>query len=322
MSLNYFYPFLGYGLVLLGASGNPALLIISLVTLLIWWTHQERRKIDLQAEVRFQGGRVWVGEHRLSPFPPFWGTEVRNLVYAAGFEKDPLEGIDPDQFFEEQMGVTRDGRPVPQPISHSRPHAIVIGPSGSGKTELAKIIADQFGGELWVADFSGGGGFAAFPRVRAHLTPTELRALPELRARLLERSENKASRDLLLIVDGLADAMCVPELERLVHLVVTTGRSSNSMLLATSQTLSSVPRHIWTNCFNRISVRADAIDRAQLGFSGTNPRSFPNLLPAELLQGSTQIAFGFPIGLTHEKTASEQSETVNPFLARALPRPL
>jgi hypothetical protein len=320
MSLNYFYPFLGYGLIHLGASGNPALLLISLVTLLIWWTNQERRKIDLQAEVRFHGGRVWVGQHRLGLFPPLWGTELRNLVYAAAFEPDPLEGIDPDRYFEEQMGVTRDGHPVPQPISQIHPHAIVIGPTGSGKTELAKLIADQHGGELWVVDFSGGAGFITFPRVRSLITPMDLRALPELRDRLLDRSETKVNRKLLLVVEGLADAMSVPELERLIHRVVTTGRSSNSMLLATNQTLSSVPRHIWVNCFNRISVGADSVDRVQLGFSGTSPRSFSNLLPAQLLQGSTQTTFGFPIGLTHEKTVSETSETVNPFLIRALPR--
>ena len=46
MSLNYFYPFLGYGLILLGANGDPLLLAISLITMLVWWVNQERKRID------------------------------------------------------------------------------------------------------------------------------------------------------------------------------------------------------------------------------------------------------------------------------------
>ena len=321
MSLNYFYPFLGYGLILLGANGDPLLLAICLITMLAWWVHQERKRIDPEGEVRFRGGRVWIGNHRLGLFPVFWGTEIRNVVYAAAFEPDPLDGLDPDEYFLEHMGITRLGEPVQQPISQNQPHALVLGPSGAGKTELIKLIAAQYGGELWVVDFSGGQGFAGFPDVRARITPDDLRSIPKLQERLLERSTSQANRRFLLVVDGIAEALCVPELERLLNSVVARGRSSNTMLLATAQTLSAVPRQLWVNCFNRISIRADSIDRAQLGFIGVGPSSFSELLAAELLQGSEQIAFGFPVGIRHEKTASATSKAVNPFLVRASTKP-
>ena len=322
MNLNYFYPFLGYGLVLLGANGNPLLLLISLLTILAWWANQERRKVDLHADVQFQAGRVWIGEHRLGLFPPLWGTDIRNLVYEAAFRVDPLEGKDPEILFQEQIGITKVGAPVYQPLSPNQPHVLILGPTGSGKTELAKLIASQYGAEIWVVDFSDGQGLAGFPMVRALIKPTNLGELPKLQKLIVERSEQKANRNLLLIVENLGQALCDPELEKLISRVATGGRSFNTMLLATNQTLSSVPRTLWVNCFTRVSLGADPVDRAILGFEGVSPRGFSGLFSAEMLEGSKRTSFGFPIGSNHEKTAPESSEAVNPFLARASTRPL
>ena len=319
MTLNYLLPFFGYGFILLGSDGNPALLALALTVLVIWWVSRERRRINLEAEVRFEAGRVWIGENRLSFFPPLWGTEIRNLVYDATFSADPLEAIDPETFFREHIGITCDGAGIQQPLSANRPHAILIGPTGSGKTELAKLIASQHGGELWVVDFSAGQGFLGYPNVRAVITPDDLSRVSLLRDTLDERARRQANMNLLLVVEGLADALCVPELERLIGQVASNGRSSNTTLLATNQTLTAVPRNLWVNCFTRICLRADSVDRAMLGFEGANPKAFSGLLPAELSQGLTSTSFGFPVGIRHEKTASEHSEAANPFLVRAWP---
>ena len=320
MTLKYLLPFFGYGFILLGSNKNPTLLAIAFAVLLVWWVNRERERIDLEAEVRFESGRVWIGEHRLSFFPPLWGTEIRNLVYGAAFSADPLEAIDPEAFFWEHIGITVDGEGIQQPLGSNRPHVILIGPTGSGKTELAKLIASQHGGELWVVDFSGGQRFVGHPNVHAALTPADLSGVALLRDTLRERSGRQANQNLLLVVEGLAEALCVPELERLIGQVASTGRSSNTMLLATNQTLTGVPRNVWVNCFTRICLSADSVDRAMLGFEGAKPKVFSGLLPAELAQGSTRTSFGFPVGIQHEKTASEHSETANPFLARAWPR--
>jgi hypothetical protein len=320
MTFNYLLPFFGYGFVLLGSSGSPALLVLTLTVLFVWWVNRERARIDLEAEVRFEAGRVWIGENRLSFFPPLWGTEIRNLVYGAAFSTDPLEAIDPETFFLEHIGITCDGAGIQQPLSANRPHAILIGPTGSGKTELAKLIASKHGGELWVVDFSAGQGFVGYPNVRELLTPDDLSRVPLLRDTLHERSRRQANMNLLLVVEGLADALCVPELERLIGQVASNGRSNNTTLLATNQTLTAVPRNLWVNCFTRICLSADSVDRAMLGFEGANPKAFSGLLPAELSQGLTSTSFGFPVGIRHEKTASEHSEAANPFLVRAWPR--
>jgi DNA segregation ATPase FtsK/SpoIIIE-like protein len=320
MNLLFLLPSLGYGVMLFTTTGNAMLLWLSLATMAVWAIHSQRKSLDLSLPVSFLDQRVWIGERRLSLFPPFWGAEVRNLVYSEAFGSKPLQDLDPEALFQSQIGITPSGHPVHQPISAAAPHAILVGPTGSGKTELMKLIAAQYGSEIWAIDFKGGAGFHGFSGVTKLVTDRDLEALEELLTQFSERQLQPANPKLLLVVDELGEALREPRVAKLVEQVAAKGRSLNVMLLAANQTLSQIPRTIWVNCANRISVAADLVDRSQLGFTGKPPAGLESLLTAELLQGSHQVAFGFAAGVEQEKTASAFAEAINPLLSRVSTR--
>jgi nucleoside-triphosphatase THEP1 len=322
MNLLFLLPSLGYGVVLFTTTGNAMLLWLSMATLGVWALHSQRKSLDLTQPVGFQDGRVWIGDRRLGYSPLVWGSEIRNLVYAAAFGHDPLESIDPETDFFDRIGITPEGHSVPQPISRSLPHAILIGPTGSGKTELMKLVAAQYRSEIWAIDFKGGAGFAHFPGVTTLVTDRDLERLDEMSKAISQRQEQPANSKLLIVVDELGEALREPRVARLIEQVATKGRSLNVMLVAANQTLSQIPRTIWVNCANRLSVSADLVDRSQLGFSGKPPVSMGKLHLAELLQSGKQIAFGFPVGLKHENVALQSPEVTNPLLFRVSTRPL
>jgi hypothetical protein len=321
MNLLFLLPSLGYGLILFTTTGNAMLLWLSLATMAVWVIHSQRKSLDLNLPVSFVDQRVWIGERRLSLFPPFWGSEVRNLVYSEAFGSKPFQDLDPETLFQKQIGISTCGHAVHQPISATNPHAILIGPTGSGKTELMKLIAAQYGSEIWAIDFKGGAGFHNFHGVSKLVTDRDLGSLAELLDEFSHRQLQPANPRLLLVVDELGEALREPRVAKLVEQVAAKGRSLNVMLLAANQTLSQIPRTVWVNCANRISVAADLVDRAQLGFTGKPPAKFESLLTAELLQGSKQLSFGFAVGVNQEKTASAKTEAVNPLLTRVSTKP-
>lgn len=296
------------------------LLWLSLATMVVWLLHSQHKALDLNQEISFRDDRVWLGEHRLGLFPPLWGSAIRNLVYQSAFQQDPLESIDQEVAFASHIGITSAGQLVSQPISGKQPHAILIGPTGSGKTELMRLIAFHYQAEIWAIDFKGGDGFSEFPGLTRLVTDSNLSELEAIAQAIELRQQQPANPKALLVVDELGEALREPRVSRLVEQVAAKGRSLNVMLIAANQTLSQIPRTIWVNCANRLSVAADLVDRSQLGFAGKPAGPVGQLHTAELFQAGRQISFGFPVGVVFDREITHELGATNPLLSRVSPR--
>lgn len=321
MNLLFLIPLLGYAIFLDATRADPSLLLLMLLSIAALWLQARPQSFDLSEPVRFLGNRVWIGERRLSLFPPLWGSSVRNKVFAAALWQDPLKNLDPVKTFSSSIGFTASGDLVLQPISNRTPHAILIGPSGSGKTELMRLIATQHESEIWAVDFNSGIGLKDVANLRLIATAHETQPLEIMHQEFMLREQRAINSKLLIVVDGLADAMQNQRALTLLELVASRGRVLNVMMLLANQTLEGVPRNLWANCANRFSLGADLESRMQLGFSGRSDCAFGDWGQAELLRGTQIISFRFPLGFRHEKTAPVLAEAVNPLLSRVSTRP-
>jgi hypothetical protein len=321
MNLLFLIPLIGYGIFLQASSTDGTLLWLTLISVYAWWLSARPKRFDLAEPVRFIGDRVWLGEHRLSLFPPLWGSAIRNRVFQVAFLEDPAKTLDADKSFSSHIGFTSAGELVPQPISNRTPHALLIGPSGSGKTELMRLIATQFDAEIWAIDFNTGIGLKDVRGVTLRATERDSGGLELMHEELLARGQRALNPKLLLVVDDLGRAMQNPNIKLLLHQIASRGRVLNVMLLLANQTMDGVPRTIWVNCANRFSLGADLGSRTQLGFTGQSNCNFGDWGEAELLQGQKLQIFRFPLGFRKEKTAPVKTEAVNPLLSRVSSRP-
>ena len=296
------------------------LLWLSLATLAVWLLHSQKKAFDLSAPVTFDGARVWIGDRRLGLSPALWGADIRNLVFSKAFESDPLEGKDDKELFLSCIGISSEGDLISSPISSSTPHAILIGPTGAGKTELMKLVASQYHAEIWAIDFKGGSGFRDFPGLSSLITNHDFERISDWQSELACRENRQLNPELLIVVDELGEALKKLPVANFLEQVAAKGRSLNIMLLCANQTLSQIPRTIWVNCANRFSVRADLVDRSQLGFSGKPPELVSGVGVAELLSAGKQTAFRFPFGF-QARGRELPLAPGNPLLSRVLSRP-
>lgn len=321
MNLLFLIPLLGYGIFLGASQADASLLWLTLLSIAGIWLQGRRQVFDLSEQVRFVGNRVWLGERRLNLFPPLWGSDVRNKVFAAALWQDPLKNLDTIKTFSSSIGFTTSGKLVQQPISNRAPHAILIGPSGSGKTELMRLIAAQHESEIWAIDFNSGIGLKDIYSVRLSATAHNTQPLEIMHQEFLSRAQRAMNSKLLIVVDGVAEAMQNQGALTLLELVASRGRVLNVMMLLANQTMEGVPRSLWANCANRFSLGADLESRTQLGFSGKSECEFGDWGQADLLQGARLLSFRFPLGFRNEKAAPVIAEAVNPLLSRVSTRP-
>ena len=201
------------------------------------------------------------------------------------------------------------------------PHALIVGSTGSGKSEFLKLITSsmlvgvQVGKlQLVLVDFKGG---AALRKLDEH--PASLTLITDLDEGRHERfwqylSGELKRREHLLANAGKSSIEQLPELARMIVLadelpaIVTShplaigtleaiaarGRSLGVHLIATSQSLSGIPRALIANLTMRFAL--GAMDPGDLISLIPNVRaSVSNSSRALAIWGSHTMPFDFPI---------------------------
>lgn len=311
MNVLFLLPSVGYGLYLFLASGSPVLLVLSGFTLIIWVIVSSQRKHDVSQPVKVLEGRVWLGDRRLNLFPWTWSTKVRDVVYPALFPELSSKPQTAD-LPSWALGVDLENQPIPSPISPAKPHAIIVGQTGSGKTELIKRIIGAFRGDVIVVDFKGGHDYESLTNPLRLFAGDQVElAIATLQARLAA-----PGNPILVVVDELAEALRNLKLAQQLESIASKGRSLGVHFVGATQTMTGISRTISTNCHSRFALRADPIDRSQLGFP-TKPLQLESLGYAELNDGETR-AFYFPA----QAPLVEDYVPGNPLFLRVATKPL
>jgi energy-coupling factor transporter ATP-binding protein EcfA2 len=221
-------------------------------------------------------------------------------------------------------------------LARDGPHGLIVGSTGSGKSELLKLITSSLlvsvpePIELVLIDFKGGAGLRDLNRHPWSLTLiTDLDKERqerfwhylggELKSREEELSQESVSsiaesstlRRMLVLADELpaiiaSHALALPTLEA----IAARGRSLGVHLIATSQSLSGIPRALITNLTLRFAIGV------------TDPGDLISLVPtmratsatgsrALAIWGSNTAWFDFPMikelpNLNQEKVSPEK----------------
>ncbi len=256
-------------------------------------------------------GRVWLGDRRLNLFPWTWSTRVRDVVYPALFPEPKSQASTAD-LPAWALGVDFENQPIPSPISPNKPHAIIVGQTGSGKTELVKRIIGAFQGDVIVIDFKGGFDYESLTHPLRLFAGDQVElAIATLQARLMA-----PGNPTLVVVDELAEALRNLKLAQQLESIAAKGRSLCVHFVGATQTMTGITRTISTNCHSRFALRADPIDRSQLGFP-TKPLHPECLGYAELSDGETR-GFLFPA----QAPLLEDFVPGNPLFLRVGTKPL
>ena len=232
-------------------------------------------------------GRVFIGDLRLPKSALFWRSEWHDVLFEhfAGeaakresklrAEARALAGFRADRAGKLPFWVgLSNGADLEFDLARHGPHAIIVGATGAGKSELLKLVCSSLLSSvaeksiaLVLADFKGGASLRAFEHEAAtlilHTDLDEhaherfwLLVHAELRRREKFLADNRASSidevtglpSWVLVADELAamissHAYAVSALEALT----ARGRSLGMHLIATTQSLSGIPRSLLAN---------------------------------------------------------------------------
>ncbi len=221
-------------------------------------------------------------------------------------------------------------------LARDGPHGLIVGSTGSGKSELLKLITSSLlvsvvdPIELVLIDFKGGAGLRDLNRHPSSLTLItdldkerqerfwhylggELKSREELLSQqgVSSISESSTLKRMLVLADELpaiiaSHALALPTLEA----IAARGRSLGVHLIATSQSLSGIPRALITNLTLRFAIGV------------TDPGDLISLVPtmratsatgsrALAIRGSNTSWFDFPMikelpNLDQEKASPEK----------------
>ena len=240
---------------------------------------------DEPIEVR--NGRVFIGDLRLPKSALFWRPEWHDVLFdhfageaakrdsrqraearaLAGFRADKLGKL---PFW---VGLS-NGADLEFDLASHGPHAIIVGATGAGKSELLKLVCSSMLSSvaersiaLVLADFKGGASLRAFEHEAATLilhTDLEdhaherfwLLVHAELRRREKFLADNRASSidevaglpRWVLVADELAAMISShPFAVSALEALTARGRSLGMHLIATTQSLSGIPRSLLAN---------------------------------------------------------------------------
>jgi hypothetical protein len=310
VNLIFLLPSVGYGIFLYATTGSAILLMISGLTVAVWLVFSNQKRFDLSAEVSYSDERVWLGDKRLGPFPWLWSAPVRNVVYPALFP-EPKSELDLASLPSWAWGITVSGETLASPICRTSPHSLVIGQTGAGKTQLLQRVIQAFEHEAVVIDLKGGDDFTHLVGDFTLYGPAQIdAAINHITTRL-----QKYAAPTLFVVDELAEALRNPKLAAAIESLCAKGRSFGAHFFGASQTMTGISRAIWSNCQNRVAIRADSIDRLQLGLPA---KAFNPEVPGYAeLSSPVLTGFYFP-----EATRVEPLLAGNPFVAREATTPL
>lgn len=310
VNLIFLLPSLGYGIFLYGTTGSPVLLMLSGLTVAVWLVFSNQKRFDLSAEVSYSNQRVWLGDKRLGPFPWLWSAQVRNVVYPALYP-EPKSELDLSALPSWAWGMTVSGDTLASPICRTSPHSLVIGQTGAGKTQLLQRVIGAFEHEVVVLDLKGGDDYANLEDGFTIYGPDQIdEAITHIITRL-----QKTAVPTLFVVDELAEALRNPKLANAIESLCAKGRSFGAHFFGASQTMTGISRAIWSNCQNRVAIRADSIDRVQLGLPA-KPLN-PEVPGYAELSSPVITGFCFP-----EVIRAEPTLVGNPFLTREATTPL
>ena len=205
-------------------------------------------------------------------------------------------------------------------LARDGPHALIVGATGAGKSEFLKLITGSMLSstkpaslQLVLVDFKGGAALRGLSRHPAALTLlTDLDEGRHERFWLYLGGELKR-REKLLAGRGISSIDEFPELERMLVLadelpaiitstqlalpilesIAARGRSLGVHLIATSQSLSGIPRSLITNLTMRFAL--GAIDPGDLISLMPSMRASTATARAKAIWGNNSASFDYPI---------------------------
>jgi hypothetical protein len=237
--------------------------------------------------ISVRDGRVFIGDLRLPKSALFWRAEWHDVLFDhfAGeaakresrhrAEARALAGFKADKPGRLPFWVgLSNGADLEFDLASHGPHAIIVGATGAGKSELLKLVCSSMLSSvadrsiaLVLADFKGGASLRAFSNEAATLilhTDLEesvherfwLLVHAELRQREKFLAEHKVSTideiaglpRWVLVADELAAMISShPFAVSALEALTARGRSLGMHLIATTQSLSGIPRALLAN---------------------------------------------------------------------------
>ncbi len=296
---------------------------------------RRRLEVDLTAPIEITGTHVYLGDVQLPRWQIFWRQEWHDALYrrlktslqAQQVQRD-LQGSSGWQMPSRGgfvMGATLDGSPVELVLCDQDSHLLILGPTGTGKSKLLNHMlqshlaqkalpqAEPRSGpgrpsEFWLFDFKGGAAlrrFASNSMVSRFVTDIDGHDPALLWAGIgveLQRRESLLAQvgaietSLFLVIDELAEALrghasAQAELTSLL----SRGRSLGFHLIATSQSLHSLPRAMLANVGSHVLLgKPDPMLLMQLGLkSAAETESNISGWLSAVLHRSTQNPVGF-----------------------------